>query len=297
MYFYICTAYDSELCLHHQRMSNNYQPNFTDQEVLCIFFYCLIVEKRIAIKDIYDFSDNYLRSWFPDLPNTYEGFLMRLNELHAVFPPFIAYMLDDFMEQKAQDQLVFFAEQVLNVVDSMPIILAKGARRFKAKVAPNLCDRGFCSSKTLNYYGLKLHVLGFVRKKRLPLPEMVGITPASKHDLSVVKPIFETLYNRAIYADKIYAKKAFQQWLLKHNNTEILMPVKKKKGQKKLCYKDKIYSFAVSQIRQPIEGFFAWIIEKTGIQNASKVRSEKGLKTHVFARFAAAVMMLCTDFL
>lgn len=297
MYFYICTAYDSELCLHHQRMSNNYQPAFSDQEVLCIFFYCLSVEKRIQIKHIYDFADNYLRSWFPDLPRTYEGFLTRLNELHAVFPPFIALMLDEFVEENGQKQFVFFAQQILNVVDSMPIILAKGARRFKAKVAPNLCDRGFCSSKNLKYYGLKLHVIGFVRKRQLPLPEYVGITPASNHDLTVCKPLFETLYNRAIYADKIYANKDYQQWLLTQNNTEILMPVKKKKGQEKLQYKDKIYSFAVSQIRQPIESFFAWIIEKTGIQNASKIRSEKGLRTHVFARFAAAIMILCLDFM
>ena len=82
-----------------------------------------------------------------------------------------------------------------------------------------------------------------------------------------------------------------------HHNTEILTPVKKKKGQEQLGFKDKIYSFAVSQIRQPIEGFFAWIIEKTGIQNASKVRSEKGLFTHVFARFAAAIMIMCCDFI
>ncbi|MEM8525428.1 MAG: transposase [Bacteroidota bacterium] len=278
-------------------MSNNYQPDFTDQEVLCIFFYCLIVEKRIQVKDIYDFADNYWRTWFPDLPKTYEGFLTRLNELYAVFPPFIVYMLDESMEQSGQKQLVFFAQQVLNAIDSMPIILAKGARRFNAKVAPKLCERGFCSSKNLKYYGLKLHVLGFVRKQKLPLPEFVGISPASNHDLTVVKPLFETLYNRAIYADKIYAKKDFEQWLLSHNNTEILTPVKKKKGQEQLSYKDRIYSFAVSQVRQPIEGFFAWIIEKTGIQNASKVRSEKGVRTHVFARFAAAVMIMCLDFL
>jgi len=58
---------------------------------------------------------------------------------------------------------------------------------------------------------------------------------------------------------------------------------------------DKMYSRAVSQIRQPIEAFFNWIIEKVGIQNASKVRSEKGLLVHVFGRFAAALMIMTFD--
>jgi hypothetical protein len=49
---------------------------------------------------------------------------------------------------------------------------------------------------------------------------------------------------------------------------------------------------AVSRIRQPIEALFGWIQEKTGIQTASKVRSERGLMVHVFGRIAAAMLLL-----
>jgi len=70
LYFYICRCYDTELTFHSQRMSNNYAPKFRDEEVITIFLYCIIVEKKRAIKDIYDFADNYLRSWFPDLVDT-----------------------------------------------------------------------------------------------------------------------------------------------------------------------------------------------------------------------------------
>jgi len=51
-----------------------------------------------------------------------------------------------------------------------------------------------------------------------------------------------------------------------------------------------MYSYQVSKIRQPIEGFFNWLIEKTDFQNASKVRSTKGLLIHVFGKLAAAFM-------
>ena len=48
---------------------------------------------------------------------------------------------------------------------------------------------------------------------------------------------------------------------------------------------DELYSKTVSTVRQPIEGFFNWLIEKSDIQNASKVRSTKGLNLHLFVDF------------
>lgn len=52
------------------------------------------------------------------------------------------------------------------------------------------------------------------------------------------------------------------------------------------------FSKTVSKIRQPIESFFNWLIEKTDIQRASKVRSTKGLLVHVFGKMAAAFIGL-----
>jgi hypothetical protein len=45
-------------------------------------------------------------------------------------------------------------------------------------------------------------------------------------------------------------------------------------------------------VRQPIESLFNWIDEKTGIQEASKVRSVEGLMVHAFGRLAAAMLLL-----
>jgi hypothetical protein len=53
-----------------------------------------------------------------------------------------------------------------------------------------------------------------------------------------------------------------------------------------------LFSTVVSNIRQPIEGFFNWLIEKTDFQRASKVRSANGLLIHVFGKLAAAFIFL-----
>jgi hypothetical protein len=48
-----------------------------------------------------------------------------------------------------------------------------------------------------------------------------------------------------------------------------------------------MFSRTVSSIRQPIEVLFAWMLEKSNIQKASKVRSTRGLAVHIFANIAA----------
>jgi len=278
-------------------MSNNFQPKFTDQEVLTIFFYCLIVEKRMEVKDIYQFANNYLRSWFPDLGTTYESYLHRINNLHNVFPLLIEITTQYKMENTPIKEFKLLNELFFSLIDSMPIIVATGGRSCTATVASDICDKGYCSSKKLHYYGLKLHVLGFSIFKKLPIPEFVATSPASNNDLTIAKPVFERLKNRIIFADKIYGNKDFEEYLKENNNLHILKPVKKKKGQEFLEAADNYYSTTVSQVRQPIEAFFNWIIEKTGIQKASKIRSSKGLMTHVFGRFAAAMLIMHFDFL
>jgi hypothetical protein len=58
---------------------------------------------------------------------------------------------------------------------------------------------------------------------------------------------------------------------------------------------DRLYSESVSRLRQPIESLFSWIDEKTGIQDASKVRFFRGLLVHAFGRVTAAMLMLALN--
>jgi hypothetical protein len=77
----------------------------------------------------------------------------------------------------------------------------------------------------------------------------------------------------------------------------MMTPVKAIKGQcQQLKNRDKaandLFSTAVSRVRQPIESLFNWLIVKTDIQKASKVRSTKGLLVHLFGKIAAAFISL-----
>ena len=75
------------------------------------------------------------------------------------------------------------------------------------------------------------------------------------------------------------------------------MPIKGVKGQtEQEKQRDKAYvdlfSTAVSNVREPIESLFNWLIEKIDIQKAGKVRTTKGLLTFVCGRLAAAFIGL-----
>ena len=132
---------------------------------------------------------------------------------------------------------------------------------------------------------------------KLPFPEQLLITPASENDLNVFKNAWSKITGRDFYGDKIYSDKDFFNKLKDDKNSIIYTPVKAIKGQSDWekafdrAYSD-LFSKAVSSVRQPIESFFNWLIEKTDIQRASKVRSTKGLLVHVFGKLAAAFISL-----
>src|SRR6185437_11874 len=108
------------------------------------------------------------------------------------------------------------------------------------------------------------------------------------HDLTAMKEHFFELHRIKILGDKAYCDKVTKKKLLQEG-IEIHTPIKFSKNKKFLDANDKLYSKIVSSFRQSIEIFFNWLIESSGIQIASKVRSTKGLFVHVFGRFSACL--------
>jgi len=182
-----------------------------------------------------------------------------------------------------------------SLLDSMPIITCSGKRT--GKVAKEITDKGYNSTKGFYYYGLKLHALGFRRIGKLPHPEQILFTPASVNDLSLYKEAWSNINNRVFYGDKIYNDKDFFMNMKNDFDSEMLTPVKGVKGMSDVIKNinraaDDLFSTAVSRVRQPIEALFNWLIEKADIQRASKVRSTKGLLVHAFGRLAVAYIHL-----
>ena len=285
IYFLICENF-KELQYYCERFSNNKQPEFSDEEIMTIYLYVMQHEGHTRIKHIHRFASEYLRGWFPKL-GSYQAFSNRLNRLSGAFNRLVEILL----KISIPDDCIL--EQSL--LDSMPIITCSGKR--SGKVAPEVTDKGFCSTKGMYYHGMKLHMLGFRRDGKLPHPEEILFTPASVNDITVYKQAWSYIENRTFFGDKIYMDHDLNQQMIIKQNSEMYTPVKGVKGmtdiiKMRLKAADDLFSVAVSRVRQPIEAFFNWLIEKVDIQRASKVRSTKGLLVHAFGRLAAAFISL-----
>lgn len=271
----------SQQTLRHfcQRFSNNSQPLFTDEEVITIYM-SGIEQGYKTIKQIHEHASSYWKALFPKLPG-YAAFNHRLNRLEDVFTVLVELYQSAFPSD-------YFKETHYRVIDSMPIVMAQQGRRFHAKVAPEIASSGgYCATKKLYYYGVKLHIMGSYQKGQLPVPEYIGITAADMADIKAYEQLLadDCITDYEKFADKAYIGKQTE-------NTQTYTPVKKEKGQEHLDASDQLYSAAISRIRQPIESFNNWIEEKTGIQKASKVRSKKGLMVHIFGRLSVGFKLL-----
>jgi len=286
IYLYVCDHFDNEWKYLCERFSNNNKPEFSDQEAITIYLYAMHLEYRLKVKHIHEFASEYLRDWFPKLPS-YEAFTNRINRLCEVFRVLSETVLTEFIPKDCN--------QNISLIDSMPVIICSGKRN--SKVAKEITDKGFCSTKGIYYHGLKLHGLGFYHKGHLPHPEQLLFTKASENDITHLKRVATYIDNRTYFGDKIYGNVDFWAEMEQTNNSRMLTPIKNIKGQhesqkkREKAYND-LFSKAVSSIRQPIESLFNWLIEKTDIQRASKVRSTKGLLTFVCGRIAAAFIYL-----
>jgi hypothetical protein len=287
VYFHVCDKYKEQLYWEVQRFSNNnkQQNIITDEELITIYLFCVAYEEKYKIKSMYKYIKSHWHCWFPLLPS-YQAFNARLNNLCEAF----ALLMIDFMG------MVSISVDGLKILlgDSLPVTTCSHKRA--GKVAKELTDKGFCATKKLHYHGVKIHLLGLRKPAGIPFPQYIEVTPASIHDLTASKNILETINADASILDKAYADTDLAKQMNKKGNT-LLTPIKDKKGwesvlkQRDMAFNE-LFNKAVSTVRQPIESLFNWMNELTHIQNASKVRSAKGLKLHLYGKLAVAVMIL-----
>ena len=266
-----------------QRQSNNFRPQFSDEECITVYLWG-ICQRRFEQKTIYKYTKNHLLEWFPKLPS-YQAFSDRLNRLAPAFQALAEHWLSVIG--------VDIHKHMEYIVDSCPIILAKGSRSGQARVANELCEKSYNSSRKEWYYGIKLHAVVARRPGRLPVPLSLMASGAAQHDLPAAKQILEdhlVLMQGRLYADKAYTDAAWAETLKKNHTLQLLTPRKKRKGD--VMISGDTFSTFVSSLRQPIECFFNWLNRLTNIQSASLVRSLSGLLLHVFGRIAAAIISL-----
>lgn len=285
--------YFGKLSFYTVRNSNNYQPNFTDEETICIYLFCTTDDLKLHTKkEIYSYADRHLRSWFPKLPK-YEAFCARINKLNDCFRLLSELIINDLNLSNPE----FYAVEREFICDSLPIMLAKAQRTKKAKVAAEIASTGYCATKKLAYYGFKIHSSNLMAADdKLPSLSVVALTSAAVHDNKAFKELIAPLCPHSkCYTDSAYFDKSGAKELMMNYNVTVCAVQKRQKGQKELFFDQKCQNTAVSTVRQPIEGFFAWLIEKTDIQNAAKCRSTQGVLAHIYAKIAA-IAIFCVIF-
>jgi hypothetical protein len=283
LYCAVCQHYSNTLGYDVQRLSNNSQPTFLDEEIITIYLWG-IYNGHYEQKAVYRFIYNYYHEWFPKLPS-YTNFSRRLNNLAPCFIGLTEILLNI-------GEWRFSEFQPRQVIDSLPIVVAKQSRSSFASVAPEMCSKGYCATKKEYYYGVKLHLRACLRPKTIPFPSQLAITKAQDNDLTVGKQMLQNQCGFTLYADKAYKDRNWESDLIQNNLIIVVTPPKKAKGQKSLSFSDNQLSMAISRIRQPIESLFSWLISKTHIQEASKVRSANGLIVHIFAKLALCLLLL-----
>jgi len=140
LYCAICHHYDTGLVLMAQRHSNNFCPQFTDEECMTVYLWG-IIRQKYEVKAIYQYIKDYYNDWFPKLPN-YQAFNKRICFLADAFEMLAdRFINDNGIDPKINDY----------VLDSMPIIVANNSRSGVARVASYICNKSYCASKGVYY--------------------------------------------------------------------------------------------------------------------------------------------------
>jgi Transposase DDE domain len=284
IYLFVCQTYDtsSETC--YQRLSNNREPEFTDQELITIWFFAHL-EGCFEKKRMHHLIAKYWREWFPRLPS-YQTFVLRLNRLEPTFQTFGAALSDALAATSTSE--------VDHLVDSLPVMLARHGHSYGARVGREVADIGYRAAKKTLFHGVRLHLIAQRRTGRLPLPQQAWLCAASYHDSKAFIEQQPEVPATELFGDLAYPTPEIIAHL-KEQQTRLTAPRKKPKG-KELTTDEKYYNRLVRRIRQPIESLFNWVEEKTGIQRASKVRSTDALLIHCWGKLAVAFFLLVFNY-
>ena len=281
LYVLVCTVYDTRGTTCFQRLSNNPdRGRSTDQELITLYWFGHL-KGRFEKKAIHEFIQSYWLHYFPKLP-AYQTFVARLNRLEASFQTLGAYLQERLPASPAPE--------VDQLIDSLPVMLARAGHAYTATVAQEIADVGYCASKKQYFHGVRLHTVAQRRAGQLPCPQQIWLREGSCHDVRGVKEQEIPLPTTTLIGDSAYADAEFRAQLAAQGTT-LHTPRKKPKG-KELTDLEKYHNRCVSRLRQPIEGLFNWFNDKTGLQDAGTVRSEDALLVHCFGKLAFAYFLL-----
>lgn len=177
LYVLVCHVYNTHSATCFQRMSNNSNPVFTDQELVTVYLFGHL-QGVFEKKAIHRLIDNYWLHFFPRLPS-YQTFVARLNQMEQTFQTMGRYLSKQLNEKRIGE--------VDHLIDSLPVMLAKQSNAYVAKVARDVANFGYCASKKTYFHGVRFHTIAQRRSGRIPLPKEIWLREGSCHDLPSVR--------------------------------------------------------------------------------------------------------------
>ena len=109
------------------------------------------------------------------------------------------------------------------------------------------------------------------------------------------RPIWKNIPSPVINLNALFADKAYPDTetkaVLAARGTYLLTPYKRRRNEPEANVLTLLDCF-VSSIRQPLESLFGWMIQRTDLQNASRVRSTNGLLAHCYGKLAVPCLLL-----
>jgi hypothetical protein len=116
---------------------------------------------------------------------------MRINHLSEVFRHLSNFLLTGFCPDDC--------DMNARLIEYLPIITCSD--QLKPAVSKEISNKGYCTTKRMYYYCLRLHDLAYYKPDHIPFPGNIMITPSSENDLNVHIDYRSNILNRTFYSD------------------------------------------------------------------------------------------------
>ncbi len=170
------------------------------------------------------------------------------------------------------------------IVDSMPLEVCKMSRANRSRIcrenvisSPN---RGYCTSKSMSYFGYKLHAVCSVNG----VIKDFDLTKDSVHDIHYLQDIKNQMKDCVLLADKGYLSAKYQLDLFTYSNIKIEIPMRKNQHN----FKQQPYIFRKS--RKRIETLFSQLCDQFMIKR-NYAKSFHGFKTKILSKITAVTLI------
>ena len=150
------------------------------------------------------------------------------------------------------------------VIDSMPLEICKNARASRSKICRDvdyaIPSKGYCASQKSYYFGYKLHGICSISG----VIQSIDITPASVHDIHMLKDVKLTYSKCTLLGDRGYLSADIQMNLFESVQIKLETPMRKNQQN----YVDQPYVFKKG--RKRIETLFSQMCDQFRIRSNSR---------------------------